>query len=150
MLRLTLASLHLLALGIGLGAVWARARALMKPLDPAGYRRVFAADTWWGVAGGLWIVTGLWRLLAGTEKTTSFYLGSHLFWGKMGLVALLLALEVAPMLALIHWRVELRHGQAPDTRRASRYARISLVQTALVVLMLVMAVAMTRGYGYRG
>lgn len=54
------------------------------------------------------------------------------------------------MLALIHWRVELRHGQAPDTSRAPRYARISLVQAALVVLMLAMAVAMTRGYGYRG
>ena len=48
------AALHLFALGIGLGAVWARARALSGPLDPNGLKRVFAADGWWGGAGCCW------------------------------------------------------------------------------------------------
>ena len=50
MLRWLLAAFHLTALGIGLGAVWVRAGALRGPFDPAGLRRVFAADSWWGLA----------------------------------------------------------------------------------------------------
>jgi putative membrane protein len=150
MLRLAIASLHLLALGIGLGAIWTRFRALRGPLDAAGLRRVFAADAVWGLAGGLWIVTGLWRVFGGLEKGTAFYLGNHVFWGKMAMVVGLLALEVAPMMALIHWRLDLRHGQEPDTRMAPTWSWISLAQAVLVVLMTIAAVAMTRGYGYRG
>jgi len=44
-IRWLLAALHLLALGIGLGAVWARGRALQADLDVSGLRRVVYADT---------------------------------------------------------------------------------------------------------
>ena len=101
MLRVTLAALHLIALGIGLGAVWARARALNEqPLTIDSARRAFAADTWWGFAAGLWIATGLWRLLAGTEKQTSYYMQNHIFFAKMGFLVLILALEMWPMITL--------------------------------------------------
>lgn len=54
MLRLALAALHLIALGTGLGAVWARARALAeRPLTLDVVRRAFVADTWWGFAAVL-------------------------------------------------------------------------------------------------
>jgi len=53
LIRWLFAALHLLGLGAGLGAVWARARALRGPLDPAGLRRVFYADGWWGVAAAM-------------------------------------------------------------------------------------------------
>lgn len=147
MLRWTLASLHLLALGIGLGAVWARGRALNGPLDRAGLRRVFTADTWWGVAAALWLVTGLWRLLAGTEKATGYYLHNHLFWTKMMLFVLILLLELAPMLGLIAWRRQLARGVEPDTRRARLYRRLSVSESIIVILMLVIAAGMARGYG---
>lgn len=147
MLRWTLASLHLLALGIGLGAVWARSRALNGPLDRAGLRRVFAADTWWGVAAALWLVTGLWRLLAGTEKATGYYMHNHLFWTKMALFVLILLLELAPMLGLIAWRRQLARGVEPDTRRAPLYRRLSVAESIIVILMLVIAAGMARGYG---
>ena len=147
MLRWTLASLHLLALGIGLGAVWARSRALNGPLDRAGLRRVFTADTWWGVAAALWLVTGLWRLLAGTEKATGYYLHNHLFWTKMMLFVLILLLELAPMLGLIAWRRQLARGMEPDTRRARLYRRLSVSESIIVILMLVIAAGMARGYG---
>ncbi len=147
MLRWTLASLHLLALGIGLGAVWARSRALNGPLDRAGLRRVFAADSWWGVAAALWLVTGLWRLLAGTEKAIGYYMHNHLFWTKMALFVLILLLELAPMLGLIAWRRQLARGAEPDTRRAPLYRRLSVLESIIVILMLVIAAGMARGYG---
>ena len=104
-LRWVLASLHLLALGIGLGAVWARARALRSPLEQReNLRRVFLADSLWGAAGFLWISTGLWRFLGGLEKGTDYYLQNHVFLTKMGLFVLLLALEVSPIVTLIRWR----------------------------------------------
>ena len=146
-LRWLFAALHLLALGIGLGSVWARGRALRGPLDAAGLRRVFYADTWWGLAAMLWLVTGLVRLFAGLEKGSAYYMHNHFFWAKMTMLVVIFALEVAPMVALIQWRVALRKGRAPDTARAGGFATISYVQAVLVVLMVVAATAMARGYG---
>ncbi len=112
-IRWLLAAVHLLALGVGLGAVWARGRALQVPLDGLAWRRVFYADTWWGVAAVLWIGTGLLRAFGGYEKGAFYYLHNHFFWAKMGLL----------------------------------FARISFVQALLVVLMVLAATAMARGYG---
>ena len=147
MLRLALAALHLLALGVGLGAVWARARALRPPIAADAIRRALAADAWWGVAALLWISTGLARALLGTEKVPGYYWQNHWFWGKMGLLGLILALEVWPMLPLIRWRRAAGRGQAPDLARARAVAGISYAQTALVVLMVGMAVTMARDSG---
>jgi putative membrane protein len=141
------ASLHLLALGIGLGAVWARGRALRSSLDAGTLRQVFLADTLWGLAAVLWISTGLWRLLAGLEKGTGYYLQNHLFMTKMALLALVLLLEIRPMITLIRWRKTVSRGEAPDTRAAPLLARISFVQAWLIVLMVFAATAMARGMG---
>src|SRR6266702_1023328 len=134
-IRWLLAAVHLLALGVGLGAVWARGHALQAPLDVPALRRVFYADTWWGIAALLWIGTGLVRAFGGYEKGAFYYLHNHLFWAKMGL------------LAPIRWRVAVARGALPVTRAASRFARISFGQAVLVVLMVLAATAMARGYG---
>jgi len=67
-------ALHLLALGIGLGSVFLRGRALRsKTFDRDAIRRVLAADNVWGIAALLWFGTGLTRVLAGLDKETDFY-----------------------------------------------------------------------------
>lgn len=148
-IRWLFAAFHLLALGIGLGAVWARGRALGGNLDAAGIRRALRADTWWGVAALLWVGTGLARAFGGLEKGTVYYVQNDLFLGKMALFVLILALEIGPMVALVQWRIQLARGQQPDTRSARRYAWISFVQAVLVVLMVLAATAMARGLGVR-
>ena len=147
LIRWLFAALHLLGLGIGLGAVWARARALRGPLDTAGLRRVFYADTWWGAAAAIWISTGLVRVLAGLEKGMDYYLRNHVFWGKMALLVGILVLEVSPMITFIRWRTQVARGELPDTRLAGRFATISHVQVLLVLLMVLAATAMARGIG---
>jgi putative membrane protein len=147
MLRWVLAALHLTALGIGLGAVWARAGALRGPFDSAGLRRVFAADGWWGFAGALWIVTGLWRLLAGTEKPTAYYLHNHFFHLKMAALLLLLLLEARAVVSLIRWRTAAARGGPVDTTAAPGLARISYLQAILVLVMVTAATGMARGLG---
>jgi putative membrane protein len=153
MLRITLAVLHLLALGIGFGAVINRGRALLESPTDASLSRAFRHDSQWGIAAGLWIVTGVWRLMAGTEKTTSYYMSNHVFYAKMGLFVLIFALELWPMITLIRWRSARGRG-APATAvalrgAARRIASISYVQAALVAGMVIAAVMMARGYGAR-
>jgi putative membrane protein len=149
-LRLLLAAAHLIALGIGLGAVWARGRALRGIVDGAALRRAFAADTWWAVAAILWLSTGLSRLLMGTEKSLDYYLRNPLFHTKMGLFLLLLALEVWPMVTLIRWRRAMGRNQTAAFGAARRISHISMIEAFLIVAIVFVAVAMARGYGLGG
>jgi putative membrane protein len=148
MIRWLFAAIHLLALGIGLGAVWARAQGLRGTLDVAGLKRVFYADTWWGIAAIFWIGTGLVRAFGNLEKGSAYYVHNEFFRIKMTLLILILALEIAPMVSLIRWRIQVAKGATPDTRAARRFALISTIQAGLVVLMVLCATAMARGYGY--
>jgi putative membrane protein len=153
MLRLLLAWAHLLALGIGLGAVWARGAALRRmPPDDESLSRAFSADTWWGFAAGVWIATGLARLFGGTEKATSYYLHNHLFLTKMVLLVLILALETWPMITLIRLRTLRGRGAleaAAHGGAVRRIATISVVEAVVVAVMVGFAVAIARGYGAR-
>jgi putative membrane protein len=145
-LRLLLAATHLLALGIGLGAVWARSRALRGIVDGAAIRRAFAADTWWGISAVLWLATGLTRLLAGTEKSVEFYVRNPLFHLKMGLFLLVIVLEIWPMITLIRWRRAMGRNQTATFGSARRIARISTIQALIIVIIVFVAVALARGY----
>jgi len=65
----------------------------------------------------------------------------------MGLLTAILILELGPMITLMRWRRQVARGEVPDTRAASRFGRISFVQATLVVLMVLAATAMARGFG---
>ena len=147
MTRILLATLHLLAFGIGLGAVWTRAHLLRAPNLESRLPAVFRADMLWGVAALLWVGTGLWRWLAGIEKAASYYTGNHVFLAKMGLFLLILLLELKPMTTLARWRREVGRGGTPDLRAASGLGALSYVQAAVLLAMVVAATAMARGYG---
>ena len=146
-LRWLIATLHILVLPLGLGAIWMRASALTRAAH-AGLARVFLADNLWGAAALLWIVTGLWRAFGGLEKGTAYYLRDHAFHVKMGLFALILVLELWPMATLIRWRIGVRRGSTVDLRVAPLLARVSYVEAALVILMVFAATAVARGYFY--
>jgi putative membrane protein len=95
----------------------------------------------------VWIGTGLVRAFGGLEKGSVYYLHNHLFWAKMTLLLMILILELSPMVTLIRWRAHVARGELPDTRAAARFARISFLQAALVVFMVLAATGMARGYG---
>lgn len=144
--RWALASLHLIALGIGMGAIWGRSRALKGALDAGAVQRALTADVWWGIAALIWLATGLWRLFAGTDKNTSYYMTSHWFFAKMGVFVLIVLLEVWPAVTFARWRFARSRGGMPDTRSAGTLSTISTVQTLLVAVIVGLAVAMARGY----
>lgn len=140
-------ALHVLALALGLPSVFLRGRALKGPLDREGLRRLFAADSVWGIAAALWLVTGLLRAFAGLEKGTAFYMASSLFWLKLGLFVLVIALEVWPMVTFIRWRAALGRGAVPDTSAARTLYQVNHVEMAVVVVIVFVAAFMARGFG---
>ena len=148
-LRWVLATVHLLALGIGLGAVYVRGRALGGRMDADKVRTALSADAWWGLAAILWVGSGLWRLFGSAEKDTAYYMGNHVFWTKMFLFLGVLAMEIRPMLTLSRWRRELARGIPPNTSSAARISRLSYGEAGLIVLMVLAATAMARGIGGR-
>jgi putative membrane protein len=149
-IRWIFAALHLLALGIGLGAISQRGRNLRGPLDPDGIRRVLHADNLWGLAAVLWIVTGLVRAFGGLEKGTAYYLNSSAFWIKMGLLIVILLLEIWPAVTFVRWRIQMARGQTVEIAPGlpSRLAAISLGQAVLVTAMIFAATALARGLGF--
>lgn len=148
MLSAIVSSLHLLALALGLPAVFLRGRALKAPLDAGGLRRLLAADNVWGIAAVLWIVTGLLRAFGGLEKGADFYLRSPLFWTKMALFLVVLLLEIRPMTTFIGWRVRLGRGEVIDTSTARALYTLNHVELAIVVVMVFVASLMARGVGF--
>jgi len=153
MLRIALASAHLLALGIGMMATVLRGSALREPPSVAAFRRAVRMDTLWGIAAALWLATGLWRLFGATEKATAYYYENTWFHTKMGLFVLIVLLELYPMMTLMRWRKLARGGATPESFVLSatgrRIALIGHVQATLVLVMIVAATAMARGYGVR-
>lgn len=147
MLPAILSALHVLALGIGLGAVFVRGRALRAVAGGSlgSLPNVFLADSFWGLAAFLWATSGLARAFSGLEKSPGFYLFNGFFWVKMGLFATVLALEIYPMVTLMRWRYAVKRGTPVDTSRAGLLIRLNDLETALVVLIPFVAAAMARG-----
>ena len=98
-------ALHILGVALGLAALIGRDLAIRRTLDRDA---LFRADNWNGLAAILLIGAGLWRLLAGLEKPTSWYLRDYAFMAKMTLLGITMACEMVPMTLLIVWRVRVK------------------------------------------
>ncbi len=147
LIRWLLAATHLLGLGVGLGAVWTRARALNGVIDAPTVGRILQSDAWWGVAALIWLSTGLVRAFSGLEKGSDFYLSNHLFLTKMGLFVIIVALEIRPAMTFRRWRGDLANGRQPDIQGAPALGSISTLQAILVIVMVFLATGMARGFG---
>ena len=142
----SLAAIHLLAFALGFWAVLTRGTALRRLAGGADVvRNVLVADNVWGLSALVLLVTGGMRAFAGYEKGADYYLYQPLFHLKMTLFVAILLLEIAPMIALIKWRIALGKGGAIDPSRAGRFARISHLEALLLILMVIAATGMARG-----
>ncbi len=117
-----------------------------SPSDASALKRLFQADALWGIAALLWLVTGLLRAFGKLEKQPDFYLRNGFFWVKMGLFALVLALEILPMVTFIRWRAAKARGS--DAVAGSNFGRLIALNDAEVVIIVVIpfvAALMARG-----
>jgi len=147
-LRYVVATIHLLTFGIGAYSIWARATALKKLKDESGVGDVLTADNLWGIAAGLWLLTGLWRAFGGLEKGSDYYLHNTAFLIKMSLFAIVFALELKPIITFIRWRTQLRKKEKIDISVAPGLAKLSFIELVLLIPIVSMAAAMARGILY--
>jgi putative membrane protein len=140
-------ALHVLALGIGLGAAVVRGRALRGVLDEAGVKRVLAADNLYGIAALLWIGTGIWRAFGSAAKGPEYYLHNAVFFTKLGLFVAVLWLEVWPMVTFIRWRMARGRGQKVDVARGRLLGAFTYIEVVLIVVIVFLAAMMARGIG---
>ncbi|HEY1611095.1 MAG TPA: DUF2214 family protein [Paraburkholderia sp.] len=145
-----LAAVHLLAFGYALASILRRTRGLRRCTTTEDLPAVFSADNGWGISALVLIVTGVMRAFGGYEKGAAYYLHEPLFHLKMGALILILALEVAPMMTLMRWRLACRRGDVPDLSVAPKYSLIGAIQVLLLVVMVVAASGMARGIGAAG
>jgi putative membrane protein len=146
-----LSSLHIL--GVALAFIGIRSRIIALRKTQKGHSEVlpvlFRADNTWGIAAMLLIATGLIRAFSGYEKGSAFYLRNTAFYIKVGVFALIFALEILPMMTLIRWRISGAKGRpvGPDElmKKSGTMRTISLVQAVLLVGLLFVAPIMARG-----
>jgi putative membrane protein len=81
------------------------------------------------------------------DKGQEYYIQNRLFLLKMVLFVTVVVLEIRPMRALSRWRAAIRRGELPDTTQASAFATVSTVQAVLIVLIVIAATGMARGFG---
>jgi putative membrane protein len=139
-----LSAIHLLTLVLGAGALFARGRALSRPLDDEGWGRLLAADNAWGIAAVLWIASGLARVYLG-GKQPAFYWHNGFFWIKLALFGAVFALEIAPMSTFLRVRQARRQGLTLPQFSLEAYRRVNAVEFALVIMIVFVAAFMARG-----
>ena len=139
-----LSAIHVLTLGLGLGSVYMRGRALAGRLDEEGWKRLLAADAAWGAAAGLWIASGLGRVFFG-GKEPGFYWRNGFFWVKLALFGAVFVLELTPMITFIRVRTARSKGSPLPKLSVEAYRRINAVEAGLVVIIVFAAAFMARG-----
>jgi putative membrane protein len=144
-----LAAAHLCALACGVAVLFQRASALREAEDERALPRVFFWDNLAGVVAIFWIGSGLWRALGGYDKGLDYYLSNWVFWLKMGLILVVMAVECVPMVTFIRWRVRLAKGQPVSLEHKRLFVRLHWVEFGGMVLAIVCASAMARGLGAR-
>lgn len=144
-----LSTFHLFALAIGLAGVVIRFRQLRRLVtDPTALEAMFVGDNLWGVAALLWLVTGLSRAFGSFEKGSGYYLNSGAFQLKLGLFAVIVLLELWPMVTFMRWRIRKAKGLPVDTSRAATFATITGIELVITITIPFVASMMARGIGF--
>ena len=149
LLRAALSALHVLAVALALGSIFARGLRLRElrrdPSDSRARERLLRADNVWGISALLFLATGLARAFGRLEKTPDFYLRNGFFWVKMSLFALVLLLEILPMVTFLRWRLAAARSAAPAAAKLSTLIALNDAETALVCVIPFVAALMARG-----
>jgi putative membrane protein len=111
-------------------------------------RRIQVCDAAYGIAAGVLVVAGLFRVYV-YEKGTTFYFSNPVFFVKIGLFALAGLISIYPTVQFIRWRKATRAGEAPIVTE-SQHALIAMSLKAELVCLIGIIVAaslMAKGIG---
>ncbi|NWK77523.1 DUF2214 family protein [Aquitalea sp. LB_tupeE] len=145
MLQWLLATLHLLALGCGLGAIAARGRNLADQPDGPAWQRSLRANNWWHLALCLWLLSGISMLV---QQVQPVWVAGSLppaALAKLLCCLLLFTQEWRSLSLLRQCRERLERGRLPADELRSRLCRASRRQLALLLLLLLLSTAWHSG-----
>lgn len=145
MLQWLFATLHLLALGCGLGAIAARGRNLASTPDAPAVQRSLRADNWWCLSLLLWIASG--SVLAASHLPLLWSQGRPVPLAMAKLLGLILLLlqewRSRPLIRQCRQRLE--RGRLPTEEIRSVLVRHSKRQLLVLLLILVISTALQSG-----
>jgi putative membrane protein len=124
--------------------------ALFKPpLSLVQARRLMRTDTIYGVAAGTVLVVGLLRVEY-FEKGPAYYWHDVFFLMKFAAFLVAALISVYPTLVFLSWSRTLKAGTAPEisAERTRRVRMCLMLELALILVILLGAALMARGFGY--
>jgi len=134
-----LAFLHFAAVFVVFGTVFFEWLTLGPAPTLQEARRLQWADRLYGIAAGVVIVAGVFRVVR-FEKGWAFYSVSPFFYVKMGLFLIVGLLSIYPTIRFIRWGAQTKRGAAP-VLGDGEYRRLAL--TLRLELLLLFAVALS-------
>ena len=124
--------------------------ALFKPpLTATQALRLLRTDGIFGISAGLVLVVGLLRVTY-FEKGPGYYWHDAFFLTKFGAFLAAALISIYPTITFLSWRRGLTTGAAPEisTSRTRRVRMCLMLELTAIVLILLCAALMARGFGY--
>ena len=125
-------------------------RVIFKPpLTVPQARRLRSTDNFFGAAAGAVLVIGLLRV-AYFEKGPAYYWHDAFFLAKFAAFVITALISIYPTVVFISWGKTLKAGTAPEipAQQARRVRLCLMLEATGIVVILLCAAFMARGFGY--
>jgi putative membrane protein len=124
--------------------------ALFKPpLSLLQARRLLRTDIIFGASAGAVLIVGLLRV-AYFEKGQAYYWHDAFFLVKFGAFIVAALISIYPTVTFLSWRKSLQSGTVPQiaAAHAQRVRLCLMLELTAIVVILLCAAFMARGFGY--
>jgi putative membrane protein len=144
-----MAFLHHLAAFTVVAALAVEVALFRPPLSLAQARRLLVTDMIFGASAAVVLVVGLLRV-AYFEKAPSYYWHDAFFLGKFAAFLAAALISIYPTVTFLSWNPGLRAGAPPaiDAQRTRRVRLCLMLELSAIVVILLCAALMARGFGY--
>jgi putative membrane protein len=144
-----MAFLHHLAAFTVVAALAVEVALFKPPLSVPEARRLQITDQIFGAAATVVLIVGLLRVFY-FEKGPGYYWHDAFFLMKFGAFLIAALISVYPTVVFLGWKRSLQAGQAPEVPAgvARRVRTCLTLELAAIVLILLGAALMARGFGY--
>lgn len=144
-----MAFLHHLAAFTVVAALAVEIVLFKPPLSLLQARRLVRTDAIFGAAAGAVLVVGLLRVFY-FEKAPGYYWHDTFFIAKFSAFLLAGLISIYPTLTFLSWSGSLKAGTVPEiaAERTRRVRLCLMLELAAIVVILLCAAFMARGFGY--
>jgi len=144
-----MAFLHHVAAFATVSALAVEVALFKPPLSLQQARRLQRTDNIFGAAAGAVLVVGMLRV-AYFEKGSAYYWHDTFFIAKFTAFLIAALISIYPTVVFLGWSRDLKAGNAPEiSRERVRSVRLCLMlELTLILVILLCAALMARGFGY--